>query len=221
MTSLETRDGYFTRRGRGIEWEMELEWFRRQMPPRAERVVDLGCGCGALLDALPCTARYGLDADGEGLAWAGADRPGIRFICASADKLPFRDEFFDVVTMQHVIEHLADATTLLAECRRVLRGNGVLLLQTPNGQFVDASVFEDPTHMRIFQGEELSRAVERAGFTVLDSRTIGLPWFRRRRAMGSWRLRRMVTGGAHLLSAPAALRWRGQTLCCAARKTNA
>jgi hypothetical protein len=59
----------------------------------------------------------------------------------------------------------------------------------------------------------------RTGFTILDQRSIGLPWLRRHRCVpAGWRLRRFVTRGARLLSMLPHWRWKGQTLCFAARK---
>ena len=101
----------------------------------------------------------------------------------------------------------------------MLRPGGVLLIQTPNAAFVDPSVFEDPTHVHLYFAPELGREVELAGFEILDLRTLGLPWFRGYgKRPGGWRLRRLVTGQAPLFSKLGPLRWRGQTLCCAARR---
>lgn len=45
----------------------------------------------------------------------------------------YEDATFDCVTMFEVIEHLPVPLSLLAECRRILRPEGVLLLSTGNG----------------------------------------------------------------------------------------
>lgn len=64
-----------------------------------------------------------------------------------------------------------------------------------------------------------SHFVCRVGFCVMDLRTLGLPWLRHYRSIPSgWRLRRLVTRYAQVLSVCPLSRWRGQTLCCAARK---
>ena len=46
--------------------------------------------------------------------------------------LPFRDESFDLVTANTVVEHLADPERQFREIGRVLRPGGTLLLHTPN-----------------------------------------------------------------------------------------
>src|SRR5207249_11079689 len=46
--------------------------------------------------------------------------------------LPFRAQTFDCVTCLDVIEHRFDPRPLLRELRRVLRPNGILILETPN-----------------------------------------------------------------------------------------
>jgi len=61
---------------------------------------------------------------------------GVRFAAAAADAaaLPFPDAAFDAVTMVETFEHiyLADRPAALAECFRVLRPGGQLVLSTPN-----------------------------------------------------------------------------------------
>ncbi|MDP7243870.1 MAG: class I SAM-dependent methyltransferase [Flavobacteriales bacterium] len=47
-------------------------------------------------------------------------------------KLPFKDNFFDVVIANHVIEHLIDVRLFVSEIHRVQKKNGYILLGTPN-----------------------------------------------------------------------------------------
>jgi len=210
---------HFLRRGHGAEFEMEAAWIRAYLPRDARRVLDLGCGGGALLPTIGLHRSIGIDLQAGGLAHTRRRFPGVPMLCGSADRLALGDASVDAITLQHVIEHLEDASAALAEWYRVLIPGGILLVQTPSAHFVDPSVFEDPTHVHLFAAEELGRAIAAAGFVVADLRTLGLSWFRGWDGLSVlWRLRRFVTRHATSLSCIPGLRRGGQTLCCAARR---
>ncbi len=90
---------------------------------------------------------------------------------ATARDLPFRAESFDLITMFDVIEHIPPDSEVatLDVIRKVLRGNGRLILSTPNQSFLGNLL--DPAwyfgHRR-YSSELLSRIAQRAGFEVVD-----------------------------------------------------
>lgn len=207
----------YARRGSGLEFEMEVAWVRRHLPRNMRILLDVGCGNGRLLASVSDVRRIGLDAAGGGLVQARNHDPNAWFGRALADHLPLADGTVDAIVAQHLVEHLGDVDAAMREWRRVLRRNGVLLMLTPNAAFADPSIFEDPTHVRLYHAERIRGTVARARFAVVDLRSIGLPWLRDyRRYPGGWRLRRFVTTYADTLSRLPRCRWRGQTLCCAA-----
>jgi ubiquinone/menaquinone biosynthesis C-methylase UbiE len=100
---------------------------------RGRRVLDVGCGTGRLAAALVAEARakvWGIDASKEMVAVARETLPagvGVRF--GVAERLPFRDGWFDRVTMSLVV-HLVDRPLALAEARRVVSVGGRIVLAT-------------------------------------------------------------------------------------------
>jgi ubiquinone/menaquinone biosynthesis C-methylase UbiE len=84
---------------------------------------DIGCGTGHLIDAL---AKSG---SGVGRTYTAVDfqlepdiaarHPGIRFLEADIEKLPFADREFDTVICTHVLEHVLHIDRTIAELRRV------------------------------------------------------------------------------------------------------
>jgi SAM-dependent methyltransferase len=216
---LETADRHFLHRGYGVEFDMEAAWIRRHLPRSSGPLLEVGCGIGALFDLFGPTLTVGVDGSAAGLRETRKRHPSAALVCGDAAELPFADGHFDAVMLQHVIEHLQDAQAACEEWFRVLKSGGRLLLLTPNRLFSDPTAFEDDTHVRILRHDELAAMVEEAGFEVLDLRTLGLPWFcRYQRWPSGWRLRRWVTHYARSLSRISHLRWKGQTLCCAARR---
>jgi ubiquinone/menaquinone biosynthesis C-methylase UbiE len=101
----------------------------------ATRLLDVGCGTGALVAAAVerlGVRGWGVDASQEMLAKARQRRiRGAAFRHAQADDLPFRDGWFDAVTMRLVVHALgARRPAALAEARRVLAAGGRLFVWT-------------------------------------------------------------------------------------------
>jgi len=69
-----------------------------------------------------------------GMQLARANEVDLRLVCADARELPFAAGVFEGIAMVEVWEHvlLQDRAKLLAECRRVLKPGGRLVLSTPN-----------------------------------------------------------------------------------------
>ena len=217
LTAPEAVEKHFVSRGQGLEFEMEAGWIRRRLPRYAGRVIDVGCGNGSLFPYLAVPCVVGMDYQFEGLRLTRRRFPSVPTICATAEAIPLSDDSADAVTLQHVIEHLPDPMRACTEWKRVLRPGGRLLILTPNAEFEDPSVFDDPTHRELFDATRLKKLMKTCGFIVRELCTIGLPWLRSyRRIPCGWRLRRFTIRHAAAISALPSWRWSGQTLCCAA-----
>ncbi len=198
---------------------MEADWVRRHVRADLGRVVDVGCGIGALLGAIGISDSIGVDFSIDGLGCTRERFPKMPLVCSDAAALPLADNSVGTVLVQHVIEHMAASEHACCEWSRVLAPGGTILILTPNRMFGDDSVYEDDTHVEILDAARLRQLLTSAGFEIVELRTLGLGWFRHYHGRsGVWRLRRMVVDNAQLLSTPPVLRWKGQTLCCAARK---
>jgi len=103
-----------------------------------QRVLDIGCGRAAALRFLNARIRFdsppvGLDIAPTILKQAVDDlgeSRGIELVGGTATRLPFGDESFDLVLSSYLVKHLGDAGVhrLLAECWRVLRPGGLLVV---------------------------------------------------------------------------------------------
>jgi ubiquinone/menaquinone biosynthesis C-methylase UbiE len=95
-----------------------------------QRVLDVGCGPGALTavlaDRLGPGAVSAADPSEPFVAAARARYPGVEVVRASAEALPFPDEAFDASLAQLVVHFMSDPVAGLAEMARVTRRDGVV-----------------------------------------------------------------------------------------------
>jgi SAM-dependent methyltransferase len=171
---------------------VENYWFRRHEVAYAAllpfcagaTVLDAGSGEGYGADRLADAARYviGVDYDAATVAHQARTYPRVRPVRANLVALPLATGSVDVVASLQVIEHLWDQPAFLAECRRVLRPAGTLLLTTPNRlTFSPGHAAANPFHVRELSPDELVELVEAAGFEVV--RLLGLRHSRRLRKL--------------------------------------
>jgi SAM-dependent methyltransferase len=156
----------------------ENYWFRRHEAAylrladqcRGAVVLEAGCGegYGAALLARHARLVVGLDYDAAAAAHAAARYPHVRVARGNLACLPVADSTVDVVANLQVIEHLWDQAEFLAECARVLRPGGRLLVSTPNR--ITFSPGRDtplnPFHTRELSAAELVELLVGVGFTV-------------------------------------------------------
>jgi SAM-dependent methyltransferase len=120
----------------------ENYWFRRHevayswVAPwcAGARVVDAGCGEGYGAAAVRAVARdvVALDYAPDVLGHVRARYPALHAVRADLQRLPVADGAAEVVVTMQTIEHLHDQAGFVAECARVLRPSGTLVVTTPN-----------------------------------------------------------------------------------------
>lgn len=95
------------------------------------RLLDLGCGNGSYTSTLARHAAWvcGLDAQQRYLT---SFRDPIARVQSLAETLPFLSDTFDAVTMIEVLEHMKSDEAVAAECYRILRRGGRLIVFVPN-----------------------------------------------------------------------------------------
>lgn len=97
----------------------------------------LDCGCWDGINTkkfgnfIGTNSLYGIEIDKAKAK--EASKNGVKTeICSLNERLPYKNDFFDVVIAYHVIEHLVNVRLFVAEIYRVLKKNGYVAIGTPN-----------------------------------------------------------------------------------------
>ena len=99
-------------------------------PAKELKILEIGCGPGALAEALtrwyPKGRITGIDRDSAFLAFAKKQLPSAVFLEGDAAALPFEDGTFDV-TVSHTVQEHVEPKAFWGEQRRVLKSGGICL----------------------------------------------------------------------------------------------
>lgn len=106
------------------------------------KLLDVGCGNGAFLAHMRNLGWEvaGVEPDPAAVQVA-REVYDIDVFCGTLEEAPIPEDSFDVVTMNHVLEHVPDPIMTLTTCRRVLRSGGKVVIVTPNVASLGARVW--------------------------------------------------------------------------------
>ena len=160
----------------------ENYWFRRHQAAylhlreevEGPRLLEIGAGegYGSAMLAERVPAVLALDYDAAAIAHLLRQYPALAAVRANLAALPVASDSVDTVVSLQVIEHVWDHPQLLAECARVLRPGGLLVLSTPNRLTFSPGTDKpvNPFHTHEFTAAELLRLVTGSGLSVVAAR---------------------------------------------------
>jgi len=140
------------------------------------RLLDVGCSLGFFLE----TAReYGFDAHGvepvKSAAAFAREVLNLKVTAGTLEQAKFADDFFDIVCLFDVLEHIPDPLAVLKEITRILKNDGLLVLQCPNIESTMANLTQQhwrwllvPQHIYHFSRGTISDLLHKAGFHMLS-----------------------------------------------------
>jgi len=144
------------------------------------RLLDIGCGAGALLQA---ARTNGWNAQGLDVS-AGAVKHvrnlGFEVFEGELQDAAFPSRHFDVITAAELLEHLFDPQPLLQEVARILRPGGLFWTTTPHARGLSGRLLGlkwrcvwPPEHLQLFSLRGISKLLREAGFRELRIKTTG------------------------------------------------
>lgn len=144
--------------------------------------LDVGCASGHMISKIsyfyPKAKYTGVDIHDKAIKYAKKKYPRIEFKIASADKLPFKDNTFELILFYETIEHVENPNKCLKEIKRVIKKNGTLILTMDSGSLLFRMVWFiwEKTKGKIWQGAhlhpfhhtELEQLIINSGFRIKD-----------------------------------------------------
>lgn len=162
--------------------EDDIPGFRRadriEKCTRGGNILDIGCGSGGFLGSLDPERwhRYGVELSAVP-AKKAQQRPGISVFVGDLHQAAYPDDYFDVITLWHVFEHMPDPVEMLKEIRRILKKDGILLIAVPNFNSLESRLMKDkwyhldvPRHLFHYTPETIEKILREPGFRIIKVR---------------------------------------------------
>lgn len=150
----------------------------------SQSILDVGCASGWFLNELskkfPHALYTGVDVYENAIKFGQKQYKHLAFLQADGHALPFQEKSFDVVICNEVLEHVLDPMKVLSEIRRVLKNNGIAIIEMDTGNFLFKIVWYWWTHLRncvwkdahiqTFNIHILENYIIKSGFTIKDKK---------------------------------------------------
>ncbi|TLY33093.1 MAG: class I SAM-dependent methyltransferase, partial [Ignavibacteria bacterium] len=153
-----------------------LQKVYRHLPKQdGQRILDVGSAYGFFLIFAKESGldAYGLEISSETSRYAKDH--GIKVLNTTMVEANFQYGFFDIVTMNNVLEHTLDPTAEVAKAYTILKKSGIIFVAVPNFDSLVAQVDNYlwkmkswPNHLFYFTEATLSKILEKAGFRVAE-----------------------------------------------------
>lgn len=147
------------------------------------RLLDIGCGYGFFLQEMKCRGWKveGIEISEIGRQYA-RDKWDINVYPQPLENLSLSENFFDVVTLFYVIEHVSDPLALIKEVKRILKPDGLILLRWPHstpivgilGPFSKKlDLYHTPYHLYDFSPSTMEKMLTFCGFKDIETMILG------------------------------------------------
>ena len=152
-------------------------------PILAPLLLDVGCSSATLLGLMKRRGFrvQGFDFSAEAARIAMSENGVDVRVAPHLQDAHFEKESFDLVTLFHVMEHITDPRSVLAEVRRVLKPSGRLVVQVPNIESWQFELFgarwygiDVPRHVINYSNRAMQRLLAESGFEVKRTRHFNL-----------------------------------------------
>lgn len=140
------------------------------------RFLDVGCGSGTyesyLIEKYPGWEFYGVEPGIDSYRLA-KNISGFRVFNGDLKNADYGDNFFDVILLSHSLEHMHEPMEAIAECFRILKPGGRLVIAVPNFGSLARRLFggywihlDAPRHLFHFCADALRHMVQKNGFKI-------------------------------------------------------
>ena len=140
------------------------------------KILDIGCAAGFFLESAQKHGWqvYGIDTNKEAINHCQKLVESSRLFQGTLEKANFKPNFFDVITLFEVLEHMPDLQAFLAETKRILKPQGLLALNVPNRAGVVSRLlgqhwfdYKRLQHLYFFSPQTLKMVLKKNDFKII------------------------------------------------------
>lgn len=160
---------------RFIKWQMQQS--ASSYDVHGMKVIDYGCGVGALVAFLQCEGidAVGYDSDPEAIK-VGQERWKVNIEISAQNGMNTFHEQYDLLLLSHVVEHLPNIHDTLTNYFKVLRPGGYMFIEVPNCYVEMFNAEMDPeAHLHFFSEQSLRCLLEKLGVHIIACESCGPP----------------------------------------------
>ena len=162
-----------------VYWKSRLRDLHRFAHPPG-RLLDVGCYMGFFLDIASEAGWevFGAEPDVAAVEYCQRKLGLVNVTAGTLNSIRYPDDYFDVVTLYHVIEHLPSPSKTQSEIQRILKPGGLCVVEAPDCGFwmwVLRSHFRyfQPDHWFYFTPHTLRLLLARTGFKIIQTKHVG------------------------------------------------
>ena len=159
-----------------LAWLLAFVTAKSVIPYRGSgRIPDVGCGAGSYLYRLRNWGWDGYGVEPSETAFKQAQSLGLAVRHGILVDAQFENEFFDVVRLDNVLEHLRDPLPTFREIHRIVKADGLVYVIVPNTRSLVFWLFQDdwyaletPRHVISYCPRTIEVLCQAAGFEIVE-----------------------------------------------------
>ena len=136
------------------------------------KILDVGCNAGYFLDCMDGWERHGVELVST-QANKAKEKYGEKIFNGPFEKYNCKNNYFDVITLQDVLDHMADPIDCLERCKLLMRPNGLIVVKVHNISCLFSKLSGSkfyaicpPIHLGYFNKKSLAEAFKRVNFQI-------------------------------------------------------
>ncbi len=145
------------------------------------RLLDIGCGNGFKLRRYSNEGFeiYGVDLNFQEIEFAKKTILNAKFFNSTLEECNFPENYFDIIRIDNVLEHVKDPEEILNEILRIIKNDGKLIMYVPNGRSLLSLIFKKyhsncwvPFHIFLFNKKSMKNLLQKTKWHLIDIFTI-------------------------------------------------
>lgn len=153
-------------------WKHEAKILSRVLPQKNIRIMDIGCNAGNFLYHSPKTwIKFGVEL--SDLAIIGR-KHGLTILQQNIEDIEINNNFFDIITMYALMEHLVNIEKVFDKIHSILKPNGILAVMTADSNSLKAKLkgqnwhmYSPPEHQFFFTAKSLDIFLAKYDFQLI------------------------------------------------------